>query len=151
MTIEAALSTTRPDSEGAVALISGSRNLLEDVPADAILRTALEGCSSKKHMMELVCELFGDPKTNQVRSVLARYGARVSRQHASNVVNDWRRTHHCQPRPVAPHRQARTAVAETLLASLDSVGRVDVEDPVIEMTTVQPERLVGRRVNNRVS
>ncbi|WP_198406984.1 hypothetical protein [Nocardia terpenica] len=126
MTIRPAFPTTRPGGEGAVAPLF-SFNLSNGMPDDAVLRTALEGCPTKKHMMQLVCELSGDPTTDDVRSVLARCGAQVSRQHASSVVNDWRRTHHCRPRPADP-------------ASPDGVGLADMEDTVTEVTALELEQ-----------
>ncbi|WP_194838910.1 hypothetical protein [Nocardia sp. XZ_19_369] len=111
------MSYDTPGSEGAVALLSEGFDPLEEVPDDVMLRTALEGCSTKKDMMQLACELFGDPKTDDVRSVLARCGAQVSRQHASNVANDWRRTHHRRSRPTGPDRHAPAGVADALPAS----------------------------------
>ncbi|WP_433662418.1 hypothetical protein ACQPW1_09870 [Nocardia sp. CA-128927] len=141
MTIEATFPTTRPGSQGAVALLSAGFNPLEKVPDDVMLRTALEGCSTKKDMMQLVCELFGDPKTDDVRSVLARCGAQVSRQHASNVVNDWRRTHHRRSRPAGPDRQAPAGVADALPASPDGVGLADMmENSVTEVATLELEQ-----------
>ncbi|WP_197696412.1 hypothetical protein [Nocardia terpenica] len=127
MTIEATWPTTRPASAGALAVLSEGFNRLEEVPDEVMLRTALEGCSTKKDMMRLVCELFADPTTDDVRSVLARCGAQVSRQHASNVVNDWRRAHHCRPRPADP-------------ASPDGVGLANMEDAVTEVTTLEFEQ-----------
>ncbi|WP_405166426.1 hypothetical protein OG203_15825 [Nocardia sp. NBC_01499] len=140
MSIEATCPTTCPGSEGAVALLSEDFNQLEEVPDDVMLRTALEGCSTKKDMMQLVCELFGDPKTDDVRSVLARCGAQVSRQHASNVVNDWRRTHHRRSRPAGPDRLAPARVAAILPEAPDGVGLADREDTVTEVTTLELEQ-----------
>ncbi|MGX1778510.1 hypothetical protein ACWIGW_40840 [Nocardia brasiliensis] len=137
MTIETTYPTTCSGSEGSVALLSEGFNPLEEVPDDVMLRTALEGCSTKKDMMQLVCELFGDLKTDDVRSVLARCGAQVSRQHASNVINDWRRTRHRRPRPADPHRQPPAEVADSLPASLDDVG---LAGPVTEVTALEFEQ-----------
>ncbi|WP_228819126.1 hypothetical protein [Nocardia transvalensis] len=140
MTIEATPLPTRPAGAGAVALPSEGFHPLEAMPDDVMLRTALEGCSTKKDMMRLVCELFGDPTTDDVRSVLARCGAPVSRQHASNVINDWRRTHHRRPHPADPDRQDPAGRTDALPASTDSVGVADRQDTVTEMTTLELEQ-----------
>lgn len=137
MTIEATCPTTRPGSEGAVPLLSEGSNPLDVASDDVMLRAALEGCSTKKDMMQLVCELVGDPTTDDVRSVLARCGAQVSRQHASTVVNDWRRTHQRRPLPTVSDRRA-PADAD-LPASLDGVDPSDMENTVTEVTTLEPE------------
>ncbi|QIS09905.1 hypothetical protein [Nocardia arthritidis] len=141
MTIEKICPTTHSGSDRALALIPEGFpegfNPLEGVPDDVMLRTALEGCSTKKDMMRLVCELFGDPTTDDVRSVLARCGAKVSRQHASNVVNDWRRTQRYLSRPADHDRQAP---ADTLPASPDGVRVANREDTVTEATTPKFEQ-----------
>lgn len=137
MTIESICPATHSGGEGALTPISEGFNPVEDVPDDVMLQTALEGCSTKKDMMRLVCELFGDPTTDDVRSLLARCGAQVSRQHASTVVNDWRRTHHHRPRLADQDRQAP---ADALPASRDGVGLADREETVTEVTTLEFEQ-----------
>ncbi|WP_280266108.1 hypothetical protein [Nocardia wallacei] len=140
MTIEATCPTRRPGNEGAMAPLSEGFHPSERAPDNVMLRAALEGCSTKKDMMQLVCELFGDPTTDDVRSILARCGAQVSRQHASTVVNDWRRTHHRRPRPAVSDRHAPAADDADLPASLDGLGPSDTEDTVTEVTTLEPEQ-----------
>jgi hypothetical protein len=155
MTIDVALPRRRSDAGVPVELHSGDFDVAQDMPTDAILRAALGECSNKKHMMELVCELFGDPTTDEVRSLLARCDARVSRQHASKVVNGWRRNHQCHSQPDKPGQEAATAIAVSPDAVMPSSPtaepmlddqRVDAS-PVAEATVDDDSGPIARAVD----